>query len=97
CMWAEYITEETIDSRLWPRAAAIAERLWSPATVTDADSMYKRLAIVSRWLEYMGVRNRSDYQPLLDRLAGTRATPELLALADAVAGLDLNDRPLCPH
>jgi len=97
CMWAEYITEETIDSRLWPRAAAIAERLWSPATVTDADSMYNRLGIVSRWLEYTGVRHRSDYQPLLDRLAGTRATPELLALADAVEALGLNERQVARH
>src|SRR5262249_41452110 len=64
---------------------------------TDADSMYKRLAIVSRWLEYMGVRHRSDYQPLLDRLAGTRATPELLALADAVEALGLNERQVARH
>src|SRR4051812_11968428 len=44
CMWAEWISPETIDSRIWPRNAAIAERLWSPQNVTDTASMYARLA-----------------------------------------------------
>ena len=40
CMWAEYVSPENIDSRIWPRMAAIAERLWSPQNVTDVNSMY---------------------------------------------------------
>src|SRR4029079_8426790 len=27
-MWSEYVGPETIDSRIWPRTAAIAEKLW---------------------------------------------------------------------
>ncbi len=29
-MWSEYTTPEIVESRIWPRTAAIAERLWSP-------------------------------------------------------------------
>jgi hexosaminidase len=35
CMWAEFITPENIDSRIWPRVAVVAERLWSPQNITD--------------------------------------------------------------
>jgi len=43
-MWTEWVTPEILDSRIWPRTAAIAERLWSPQEVTDVASMYRRLA-----------------------------------------------------
>jgi hexosaminidase len=83
CMWAELVDAETVDSRIWPRAAAIAERLWSPREITDVDSMYARLEVVSRLLEFAGVTHRSSYQPMLDRLAGDRRSEPLRILADA--------------
>jgi hexosaminidase len=83
CMWAELVDAETVDSRVWPRAAAIAERLWSPKELTDVDSMYARLEAVSRRLEWTGVTHRASYGAMLDRLAGARPVEPLRNLADA--------------
>ncbi len=60
-MWAELVGQETVDSRVWPRTAAIAERFWSPADVNDVDSMYTRLEAISRNLEFTGVLHRANY------------------------------------
>ena len=83
CMWAELVGQETVDSRVWPRTAVIAERLWSPREVTDVDSMYARLEPVNRNLQYTGVQHRAGYEPMLDRLAGDRPVAPLRVLADA--------------
>jgi len=84
CMWAEYITPETIDSRVWPRLAAIAERFWSPPDVKDPQSMYLRLDEVSWRLGWLGLTHESNYVPMLHRLAGTEDIRALRVLADAV-------------
>lgn len=83
-MWSEFVNDETVDSRIWPRTAAIAERFWSPQSVTGVDSMYARLERVSRWLEYSGLRHRSNYEPMLSRLAANRPVESLKILADVV-------------
>jgi hexosaminidase len=92
CMWAEFSTAEMEDSRIWPRAAAIAERLWSPASITDVDSMYARMEAVSQRLEWTGVRHRANYAPMLERMTGGRPVEPLRVLADAVEGLGLGPR-----
>jgi hexosaminidase len=84
CMWSEFVTPENIDSRIWPRNAAIAERLWSPAGVQDPSSMYERLAQVSQRLEWIGLTHRTSLLPALDRMAGTGEVNALRTLADVV-------------
>ena len=86
-MWAEWVTPETIDSRVWPRTAAIAERLWSPREVRDLPDMYRRLAVVSRRLEEAGLRHESYVDSALRRLAGDDATPADLAALRAFVDL----------
>lgn len=91
-MWAEYVNGETIDSRIWPRAAAIAERFWSSKETTAADSMYSRMEAVSRLLDWTGVQHRAGYQPMLDRMAAGRPAGPLRVLADAAEAQGLGGR-----
>jgi hexosaminidase len=84
CMWSEYVSPENIDSRIWPRTAAIAERLWSTQDVTDVNSMYQRLEEVSRWLDWLGLTHNSSYEPMLRRIANSNNISALRTLTDAV-------------
>jgi len=84
CMWAEYVSPENIDSRIWPRNAAVAERFWSPQDVKDADSMYARMDKISRWLDWVGLTHNTSYSSMLRRIAGTDDITALRTLADVV-------------
>src|SRR6202522_448832 len=93
CMWEEFASDETIESRIWPRAAAIAERLWSPQQVQDVNSMYRRMAAISAHLEELGLTHRSSSAVMLARAAGTNdiAALELLAEATQPASISIRE------
>ena len=84
CMWTEWVTPEILDSRIWPRTAAIAERLWSPQEVTDVASMYTRLGELDWRLDRLGLTQRSGKFRMLRRMAGAGDISALRSLADTV-------------
>lgn len=81
-IWAEFVTEDLFDLRVWPRMAAIAERFWSPKTVTDVEFMYQRLPIISRYLELNGSTHIQHFESGLRQMAGTDKTADLRFLLD---------------
>ncbi len=97
CMWGEMATAENVDSRIWPRAAAIAERLWSPPDTTDVDDMYRRLDALSQHLEWLGLQHTIDYRLMLQRLAGYRSIEALRHVADVLEPVKNYDRHWDDH
>ena len=83
-MWAEFVGPETVDSRIWPRTAAIAERLWSPVYVTDVDDMFRRLEIVSFRMEELGLTHETNYDMMLRRLSNNYPTDVLRMFVDVI-------------
>lgn len=86
-MWAELISFETIDSRIWPRTAAIAERLWSPVTTQNIDDMYRRMYIISVQLEELGLTHIKNRDMFLRRLTKGMDIAHLRTLVEVMEPL----------
>nr|WP_315246181.1 family 20 glycosylhydrolase [uncultured Flavobacterium sp.] len=71
-MWTELTSSETIDSRIWPRTAAIAERLWSAENITDVADMRRRLETVSFRLEELGLTHIRNKDVILRNIANNQ-------------------------
>ena len=86
-MWAELVTPLNIDSRIWPRTAAIAERLWSPAAINNIPDMYRRLATMALRLESAGLQHISYRDVMLRNLLGHITIGPLSEVADLIEPL----------
>jgi hexosaminidase len=83
-LWTEIVSDEMLDSRLWPRAAAIAERFWSKAEVRDVPDMMRRLAATEDRLCAMGLQSQDARTRMTERLAPGASAP-VARLLEAVA------------
>ncbi|WP_338332214.1 family 20 glycosylhydrolase [Acetobacter sp. LMG 32666] len=68
-LWAEVVSPDMLDARVWPRAAALAERFWSAPERCNATTLYPRLAIMADRLDLLGLQARANTQRMLERLA----------------------------
>jgi len=91
-MWAEYVSPETVDSRIWPRTAAIAERFWSPGRVRNLDDMYRRMDRVSLMLEELGLQHERNRPMMLRRLCQCRDVAALEVLLGAIEPVKVYNR-----
>jgi N-acetyl-beta-hexosaminidase len=91
-MWAEMVSNETVDSKIWPRTAAIAERFWSSNQVNDVEDMYRRLDIISVQLEEVGLFHEKNYPMMLRRLTGGEDIAPLKMLVDILEPVKLYER-----
>ena len=83
-MWSEWVSPETIDSRIWSRMPAVAERFWSPREVTEVDDMYRRLSVIQFQLEELGLTHRKNQAVLLRRLTNNQDISALQSLVSII-------------
>jgi len=100
CMWSELVTDELLLTRVWTRAPAIAEQLWSARDMEDTDSMYDRLSVSLQRLPFLGlpdvmnirqVHPCTALQPLFEMLEPVKWYGRLLSMERVRARAEGND------
>ena len=84
-MWTEAVSAQNIDSRIWPRMAAMAEKWWSPQELTkDTKDMYRRMEDLSVLLEKSGLQHIIGQEELLKEITGGKNMETVCCLVDVL-------------
>jgi hexosaminidase len=97
CMWAEQIHDETVDSRVWPRTLAIAERFWSPQSRRDVPDMYRRLRLASLELEDVGLTHIIGPKTLRRNLIASTESETIDTFAATLEPVSFGERSDTQH
>lgn len=91
-MWSELVTPTTIDSRIWPRTAAIAERFWSQQEVSNLNNMQLRLNDINFKLEELGLTHIKNRNVILRGMTNNQDISALLDLSKICEPLKVYSR-----
>ncbi|MDX8338539.1 beta-N-acetylhexosaminidase [Draconibacterium sp. IB214405] len=92
-MWSEVVGENNVDSRIWPRTAVIAEKLWSPAELTaNTHDMFRRLECFSSYLIKRGNPFFHQQDQILQALIPQEGLPYLKTLVQQLEEVKYYER-----
>jgi hexosaminidase len=81
-MWSESVEGDNEEGRVWPRTAAIAERMWSAANVKDVDDMYRRLWTTDFELNDRAIDEHANYTKAIARWVNDEDLNTVLTLTN---------------
>ncbi len=85
CLWSELVTPEVLDMRLWSRLPAVAERFWSPATLTDSREVNRRQDVfLDRSLPLSGIELTANTSARWRSLGISEAWDDLVCMLEPI-------------
>ncbi|XP_028129769.2 probable beta-hexosaminidase fdl isoform X2 [Diabrotica virgifera virgifera] len=61
CLWSEQVGVDDLETRIWPRTAAMAERLWSDIPIFDSKDVFTRISTQRERLIQRGLKAEATW------------------------------------